>query len=498
MSFLEQLPPPGAARDAAILGAIATGHLDPVCWVPVRCGPVELQVSADWLSVEGGRVPMTPANAQAAVDSLEALLPTPLIVRAIETAARERGRLVPFVPWPRWQDNSQLQTSTILWREQNIPELPRGTLVAGALKDVVIAPRLAWMLDRVLIFGGLGSGGKRVQELQTNATAHGAYFDGGYAHGTRAVRDACTVDGRPARVSEILADPERGAWLSDEGPLSLWRYPGPRPVAPPSPAPPIRWTPAPAVGPLRRGHQGPRVVQLQVLLTAAGFPAEADGDFGRQTEARLLAFQRARGLVVSGEADEGTVRELQKTSSPEDKNPSPEERIRFVQARNYHPGRQRPIRAVVLHTAEIAEVGTAAENLAAWASGPSAPMASWHYCVDNDTAIQCVRDEDTAFAAPGANADGLQIEMSGRASQGAAGWADAYSQAVLQRTARLVANLCRRHGLPVVALDAAALQRGEAGITTHAAVTAAYRQSTHTDPGKDFPMAAFLELVRRS
>ena len=164
----------------------------------------------------------------------------------------------------------------------------------------------------------------------------------------------------------------------------------------------------------------------------------------------------------------------------------------------HQPGRNSQIRLVVLHDAEVAEVGTADENLAAWASAPNAPMASWHYCVDNDSAIPCVREEDTAFAAPGANADGIQIEVSGRASQNASGWADAYTQAALGRTARIVADLCRRHALPVAFVDAAGLLRGERGITTHAAVTLAYRQSTHTDPGGAFPMAAFLEMVGRS
>ena len=73
---------------------------------------------------------------------------------------------------------------------------------------------------------------------------------------------------------------------------------------------------------------------------------------------------------------------------------------------------------------------------------------------------------------------------------------DAYSQAALARTAQLVAALCRRHSIPVRFLDAKALLRGERWITTHAEVTKAYKLSTHTDPGKDFPRDAFLVMVR--
>jgi hypothetical protein len=70
--------------------------------------------------------------------------------------------------------------------------------------------------------------------------------------------------------------------------------------------------------------------------------------------------------------------------------------------------------------------------------------------------------------------------------------------------------LCKRWKLPKVFLDAEALLRGDAGITTHAEVTRACKlakerkltssafysgNTTHTDPGKHFPMQAFLELV---
>ena len=549
-TFLETLPPHGDARSAAILGAIATGHLDPPVWVPVQLGPVELRVSADWLTIGGGRVPMSAAVAQAAVNALDALLPTPKIVEAIEAAARERGELVPFVAWPRYQDNSQLYASTIRWREQNISEAlgaaAPGTLIAGALKDVVIAPRLAWMLDRVLIFGGLYSTEKRVQDLQTNKTAHHAGFDNGYAGGIRAVLDACLVNGQPARVSEILRDPARAGWLSSEGPLTVVRYPlahgasqpqGGRthasaqpggshvvaapassatpsapsaPLTPSNPAPAARpvsaapstktsWTePAPGA-PLRPGHRGPRVKQAQIFLASAGYPCDADGLFGPATEAQVKALQRRVGMAVTGVVGEAELVALRAAvaaaADPYADPPSPDEPIPFIPAYSYYPGRQRSIRLAVLHTAEIAEVGYAAENLAKWAAGPSAGV-SWHYAIDNDSTIQCVRDGDTAFHAKGANADGVGIELSGRAAQGAAGWADAYSRAVLQRAARLVASLCRRHGLPVTFLDAAALQRGEAGITSHAEVTKAYRLSTHTDPGAAFPRDAFLELVR--
>lgn len=54
---------------------------------------------------------------------------------------------------------------------------------------------------------------------------------------------------------------------------------------------------------LRRGAAGPEVARLQEHLTAAGFRLGAvDGRFGPATEAALLAFQRATGLLPDGVA----------------------------------------------------------------------------------------------------------------------------------------------------------------------------------------------------
>ncbi len=52
---------------------------------------------------------------------------------------------------------------------------------------------------------------------------------------------------------------------------------------------------------LRRGARGERVERLQRLLHEHGFPTGGvDGRFGPATEAALLAFQRANGLLADG------------------------------------------------------------------------------------------------------------------------------------------------------------------------------------------------------
>lgn len=67
----------------------------------------------------------------------------------------------------------------------------------------------------------------------------------------------------------------------------------------------------------RRGTAGDRVVTLQALLYRAGFPpGPVDGVFGPLTEGAVKAFQRKRGLVSTGVADEGLFHSLQETAEP--------------------------------------------------------------------------------------------------------------------------------------------------------------------------------------
>lgn len=164
---------------------------------------------------------------------------------------------------------------------------------------------------------------------------------------------------------------------------------------------------------------------------------------------------------------------------------------------NHYSGRTVPIRVIVLHTMEVDETSTMAEAVARAFSNP-ARQASAHLCVDNDSTVRCVDDQDTAWAAPGANADGLQIEMAGRAGQNPAQWSDAYSKAVLERAAREVAAWCSRWGIPARTLTDAQLADGKTrGVVGHVQVSRVFKRSTHWDPGPDFPMAAFLQRVQQ-
>jgi N-acetyl-anhydromuramyl-L-alanine amidase AmpD len=170
--------------------------------------------------------------------------------------------------------------------------------------------------------------------------------------------------------------------------------------------------------------------------------------------------------------------------------------IPFVKARNFTHGRSNAIDVLVIHTMESPEKPDTAESVANWFAGTTAPQASAHYCIDADSTVQCVRDEDVAWHAPGANHNGLGFEHAGRAAQTHADWSDAYSTAMLERSAQLVAQKCVEHHIPAVWLRPADLCAGKRGITGHVDVSNAFKRSDHHDPGTAFPIEAYLARVR--
>jgi hypothetical protein len=183
-------------------------------------------------------------------------------------------------------------------------------------------------------------------------------------------------------------------------------------------------------------------------------------------------------------------------------------RIPFVQAQWYTPiKRARHVQYIVLHSMEAPEKGDTAENIAQYfAKGvPANRKASAHYCIDGNSVIQCVQTRDVAYAAPGANHNGIQIEMAGYARQAEADWKDPYSWGMLTITAELCAKvLMPKYDIPPTFRNAASLatadradDTGHRGFTTHAEVSKAFRQSSHWDPGPGFPMRDFLGLVER-
>ena len=169
--------------------------------------------------------------------------------------------------------------------------------------------------------------------------------------------------------------------------------------------------------------------------------------------------------------------------------------MQFVQARNYYRGRRKAVRLIVIHTMETPQKPGTALAVAGWFAGPDAPQASAHYCIDDAAVVWCVREGDTAWHAPGVNADGIGLEHSGSAALRRAGWVDRYSQMVLTNSAKLAADIAARHNIPLVHLTNEQLAAGAKGFIGHAQASQVYG-GDHTDPGDEFPWAAYLKLVQ--
>jgi N-acetyl-anhydromuramyl-L-alanine amidase AmpD len=168
----------------------------------------------------------------------------------------------------------------------------------------------------------------------------------------------------------------------------------------------------------------------------------------------------------------------------------------FVAARDFTKvTARRTVRLLVIHDMEFPETLTAAEDVARYFQKPDKPSSA-HVCVDTNSVVQCVKDNNVAFAAPGANHDGIQIELAGYGKQSRADWLDEYSFPMLHLGADVTAQYCLKYSIPPIHLTNQALKLGQAGIIGHYQATQVYAQSDHTDPGAGFPWDVFLRLVQ--
>lgn len=163
---------------------------------------------------------------------------------------------------------------------------------------------------------------------------------------------------------------------------------------------------------------------------------------------------------------------------------------------------KRNVRVVVMHSMESPEKGNTAENVARYFQNPkdkkgNPVRASAHLCVDSDSIVQCVMDNNVAFAAPGVNNDGIHIEQAGEARQTKAEWLDPFGILMLNLSANAAAQYCLKYNIPVKHLSNAELKAGEKGIIGHMQASAVFKPNKgHSDPGTGFPWDHFLERVK--
>lgn len=171
----------------------------------------------------------------------------------------------------------------------------------------------------------------------------------------------------------------------------------------------------------------------------------------------------------------------------------------FVQAQGYTRGRpDGPPLWVVWHSMEASEWSGRAESTAAYFANPSDGRAvSAHHCGDDNSVIQCVDEDDSAWTVgnrPG-NYRGLNIELSGFARQSRADWLDPFGRAMFDRLAPIVAASMTRWKIPNRWCSTADLKAFRPGHTTHNDLRVAFGGTTHTDPGAGFPRDHVLAVI---
>lgn len=164
----------------------------------------------------------------------------------------------------------------------------------------------------------------------------------------------------------------------------------------------------------------------------------------------------------------------------------------------YYKGRLEPIELVVIHTAQCPCTPGYAKGIMQYLARDDV-RASAHYCVDPSTTVGGVAEEDTAWAAPSANANGIHVEQTAMAEFGRSGfmsWNDSLPQQMInEQLIPLVTDICRRRNLPPVLLEPADLRAGKKGITDHVRVSLAFGTGDHWDCGEHFPLNYVVEQV---
>lgn len=163
----------------------------------------------------------------------------------------------------------------------------------------------------------------------------------------------------------------------------------------------------------------------------------------------------------------------------------------FVQAKGYTRGRpDGPPIWVVWHTMEAGEFSGRAESTAAYFANPGdGRQVSSHYTVDDNSVVQCVGLDDSAWTVgnrPGNNR-GINWELAGFARQSRTEWLDAFGVAMFAQMAPIAAADMVRFAIPNRWCSIADLVARRPGLTTHNDLRLAFGVTTHTDPGPNFP-----------
>lgn len=443
------------AHDAAILGAVRAGAYS-LDWVPVDLGPLTVEVTADALRLTDGLRPSTtPIAAQLIADVLGAALLTPRLSDLLWQRADVRlsPHTQPIVGggWRRCPDCTQQHRGP--WARCQ----PCGEREHSRAIDRELVLHRA--LDRIVLVGGIGKPWTIARSCWARPGRMGHPY-GWYvaAGGVAAVTRGLHVIQGCGPVA-----PHDG-WQLDYA--ESWR--GWRPVA------------------LTLAELWARPELLELVAHDApphwrlpGVPQQGGADGDGETPPSTLRTGHARATAPPAAVDYADAT--------------------WIPACHWSSSRAEPVRLVVLHSTETPSTAGTARRVAQWFARGADCRASAHYVIDVGEVAQCVREHYRAWSAgPRANATGVHIELCGYAE--VTDWSAGDGLAVLERAAPLAADILRRHELPCVGLDGEQVARGERGMCTHAACTAAWHESTHVDPGmvgdRRWPWERWTALVQ--
>lgn len=214
-------------REAATMAAILAGNVPSWLrrWVPIRLSEGKrtliVLVQPDYLAVgsdaDAVRMPMNPMTAQAIADRTNAVLMTDRLSDAVHAQADIRLEPKPLTML-REATTTFVQHDAII--AEQLGATPKGRLVAGIKKDVVLTNRLLDRPARVAIYGWHYPNGKPIQPL---TTVHVDWYVD-YSHGVRLVSRRCWLDGKERDLRDALKDPELAPLLASEGPLRVTSY----------------------------------------------------------------------------------------------------------------------------------------------------------------------------------------------------------------------------------------------------------------------------------
>lgn len=214
-------------REAAIRQELCRGNLPDFLrkLIPIRLSATDAGgaplvatcfVTCDYLAVGGDdnffRVPISPGTATAIADVAGCSLITLRVSDAIWSAAPLK-----LAPKPLARDRDAVATFFEHHRliEEQLRGKPRGQLVAGIKKDVVLSNRLTEKPHRVALYGWHYPDGRPIQPLYVGHVDW--YVD--YSHGIRLMSNKLLVENRWLTIAEVLRDPRLCVLLSTEGPL---------------------------------------------------------------------------------------------------------------------------------------------------------------------------------------------------------------------------------------------------------------------------------------